>query len=93
MELQEVDVTREVYGPIMVWWCWAKGDQEPLSVVSNRAAAEEAGRLYHKRFRLETFFSDQKSRGFHMHQSPRADPQRLSRFFIAACFAYIWIVY
>jgi len=55
--------------------------------------AEEACRYYQKRFRIETFFSDQKSRGFYIHQSHRADPQRLSRLFIAACLAYIWMVY
>ena len=57
------------------------------------AAAEDACRLYSKRFRIETFFSDQKSRGFHLHKSHLSDPQRLSRLFIAACLAYIWIVY
>src|SRR5216683_1821977 len=38
-------------------------------------------------------FSDQKSRGFHLHKSHLSDPQRLSRLLIAACLAYIWIVY
>ena len=38
-------------------------------------------------------FSDQKSRGFHIHKSHIADPQRLARLLIAACLAYIWIVY
>jgi hypothetical protein len=42
---------------------------------------------------IETFFSDQKSRGFHIHQSHVSDVQRLSRLLIAACLAYIWIVY
>src|SRR5436309_6438702 len=56
-------------------------------------AAEEACRYYQKRFRIETFFSDQKSRGFHLHKSHISDPQRLSRLLIAACLAYIWIVY
>lgn len=91
--LQEVHVTREAYGPIMVLCCWAKGYQEPLYLVSNMATAEEACRLYQKRFRIETFFSDQKSRGFHLHKSHIADVQRLSRLLIAACLAYIWIVY
>jgi hypothetical protein len=31
-------------------------------------AAEEACRYYQKRFRIETFFSDQQSRGFHIHK-------------------------
>jgi hypothetical protein len=93
IELQEVHVTREAYGPIMVLCCWAKGYQEPLYLVSNMATAEEACRLYEKRFRIETFFSDQKSRGFHLHKSHISDVQRLSRLLIAACLAYIWIVY
>ena len=57
------------------------------------ASADEACRFYAKRFRIETFFSDQKSRGFHLHPSHIADPQRLGRLFVAACLAYLWIVY
>src|SRR5262249_12992157 len=91
--LKEVHCTREAYGPIMVLCCWAKGSQQPLYLVSNMATAEEACRLYEKRFRIETFFSDQKSRGFHIHKSHISDPQRLSRLLIATCLAYIWIVY
>jgi len=91
--LQEVQFTRDAYGPVMVLRCWAKGYQEPLSLVSNMDAAEEACRSYQKRFRIETFFADQKSRGFHIHKSHIADPQRLSRLLIAACLAYIWIIY
>src|SRR5882724_7464311 len=91
--LQEVKFTRDAYGPVMVLSCWAKGYQEPLYLVSNMASAEEACRYDQKRFCIETFFSDQKSRGFHLHQSHISDPQRLSRLLIAACLAYIWIVY
>jgi hypothetical protein len=93
IELKEVKITRDAYGPVMVLSCWAKGYQEPLYVVSNMDAAEEACRYYQKRFRIETFFSDQKSRGFHIHKSHISDPQRLSRLLIAACLAYIWIIY
>ena len=48
--------------------------------------------MYAKRCRIETVFSDQKSRGFPLHKSPLSDPTRLSRLFIAAGLAYIWIV-
>jgi hypothetical protein len=92
-ELKEAKRTRDAYGPVMVLRCWAKGYHEPRYLVSNMDTAEEAYHLYHKRFRIETFFSDQKSRGFHIHQSHISDPQRLSRLLIAACLAYIWIVY
>ena len=84
--------TSEAYAPILLLCGWAKGDQEPRYLVSNMATAEEACRLYEKRFRIETFFSDQKSRGFHIHKSHISDAQRLSRLLIAACLAYIWLV-
>jgi DDE family transposase len=91
--LQEVKLTHDAYGPVMVLSCWAKGYHKPLYLVSNMATAEEACRWYEKRFRIETFFSDQKSRGFHIHKSHISDVQRLSRLLIAACLAYIWVVY
>jgi DDE family transposase len=91
--LQEGQMTRDAYGPVMLLCCWAKGYQAPLYLVSNMDTAEEACRYYQKRFRIETFFADQKSRGFHIHKSHMSDPQRLSRLLIAACLAYIWIVY
>jgi Transposase DDE domain len=93
IELKEVRFTEAAYGPVMLVCCWAKGYQEPLYLVSNMAAADEACHLYAKRFRIETFFSDQKSRGFYLHKSHLSAPQRLSRLLMAACLAYIWIVY
>ncbi len=48
---------------------------------------------YRKRAHIETFFSDQKSRGFHLHKSHLRDPKRLARLLIAACVAYLWLVY
>ena len=93
VELKEVQFTRNVYGPVMVLCCWAKDEAEPLYLVSNLSVAEEAIKYYQKRFRIETFFSDQKSRGFNLHKSHLEDPQRLSRLLIALCLAYIWLVY
>ena len=93
IELKEVQFTRDAYGPVMVLCCWAKGEVEPLYLVSNISLAEEAIKYYKKRFRIETFFSDHKSRGFHIQKSHIEEPQRLSRLLIATCLAYIWIVY
>jgi hypothetical protein len=69
MALQEGGVTRDVYGPILLICCWARGYQAPLSLVSNMDTAEEAGYWYAKRFRIAPFFSDQRRRGFHLHKS------------------------
>ena len=89
----EAAMTREAYGPILLLCCWAKGYKGPLYLVTNIASADEACRLYAKRFRIETFFSDQKSRGFHLHKSHISESTRLARLLLAACLAYIWIVY
>jgi hypothetical protein len=44
IELKDVHVTREAYGPVMVLSCWAQGYQEPLYLLSNMAHAEDACR-------------------------------------------------
>ena len=81
------------YGPVHLICWWGKGYKEPLYLVTNMDSAEEACQFYSKRFRIETFFSDQKSRGFNLHRSHISDPARLSRLMIAACLAYIWVIY
>ena len=91
--LQDVHITAEAYGPSMLLCCWAKGYKEPLYLLTNLTSADEACRLYTKRLRIETFFADQKSRGFHLHKSHLSDPTRLARLLMAACLAYISIVY
>jgi hypothetical protein len=35
IELKEVALTREAYGPVMLLCCWAQGQAEPLYLVSN----------------------------------------------------------
>src|SRR2546422_1712756 len=60
IELKEVALTRDAYGPVMLLCCWAKGHAEPLYLVSNMSSAEDAIDYHKKRFRIETFFSDQK---------------------------------
>ena len=42
---------------------------------------------------MKSFFSDQKSRGVHLNRSHLSDPTRRARLLIAACLAYLWLVY
>ncbi len=88
-----VQMTAHHYGPVMIVRVWDEGQDEPLSLVTNLELAEEACAWYRLRAHIETFFSDQKSRGFHLDKSHVSDPARLSRLMIAACLAYIWIIY
>ncbi|MFQ6084645.1 MAG: transposase [Candidatus Aminicenantia bacterium] len=91
--IPNVKFTKEQYGPVhaIVWW--KKGYKEPVFLITNIELAQEACYYYKKRFKIETFFSDQKSRGFNIDKSHISDPERLSRLLIPACLAYIWIVY
>lgn len=72
---------------------WKDEHEEPLYLLTNIEPAREAVFWYQKRFTIETFFSDQKSRGFHLHKSHIADPERLERLMIISCLAYIWIIF
>lgn len=85
--------TKEGYGPVTVIAWWERGYVEPIFLVTNLDLPDAACYWYKKRFRIETFFSDQKTRGFFLHKSHLADTQRLGTLMIAACLAYLWIVY
>jgi hypothetical protein len=93
VELSEAWVTGARYGPVLVVCCWDPAETTPLYLISKLASAAEASQLYRKRFRIATFFSDQKSRGFHLHTSHIADPKRLSRLLLASCLASLWMIY
>ena len=90
--IEAVLFTRQRYGPVLAVAWWRKGFEEPLYLISNMDLKEEACHWYQKRFKIETFFSDQKSRGFHLHKSHLSDPSRLGKLMIAACLAYLWMV-
>jgi len=75
----------------LVGW-WSSRYDGPLYLVTSLDNGYHACRYYRRRFQIETFFSDQKSRGFHLHKSHLADPARLSRLLLAACLAYLWMV-
>ena len=86
-------VTRERYGPVhVVLWHEARYE-EAVPLVTNLELAEEAIHWWRRRFQIETLFSDQKSRGFHIHKSHISAPARLSRLLIAAALAYLWMIY
>jgi hypothetical protein len=89
---QDIAFTDAAYGPLTLLGWWDARYQEPLYLLTNLTDAALACRLYRKRFRLETLFSDVKSRGFHIHKSHLRDPARLSRLLMAVCLAYIWMI-
>lgn len=85
--------TEKAYGPVMVIAWWEAEYEDPIYLVSNMRSVKTACAWYRKRAHIETFFSDQKSRGFQLDKSHLSDPARVLRLMVAACFAYLWIVY
>ncbi len=75
----------------LIGW-WGGRYEKPIYLISNIDNPYRACKYYRRRYQIETFFSDQKSRGFHIHKSHLSNPERLSRMLIAACLAYIWII-
>jgi hypothetical protein len=86
-------ITAARYGPISILALWESGNDGPIYLVTNMFDLDEAFAAYRKRAHIETFFSDQKSRGFNMDTSRLSEPKRLTRLLIASCLAYLWVVY
>jgi hypothetical protein len=91
--IPNVAFTRQAYGPVTAIAWWKKGFEEPIYLVTNFELVAEACYWYQKRFQIETFFSDEKSRGFYLHKSHLSEPVRLARLMLAACLAYLWMVW
>ena len=85
--------THVAYGPVMVIAWWGARYQEPIYLVSNMPSVQRACDAYCRRMHIETFFSDQKSRGFQLDRSHLSDPDRVKRLMIAACLAYLWVIH
>ena len=92
VELTDLLFTAQGVGPVLVGAVWEPGQKEPLLLVTDLDFLDEARAWYKRRFGIETFFSDQKSRGFYLCHSHLSDPQRLCRLLIATCLAYYWMV-
>jgi hypothetical protein len=88
-----VRFTKKAYGPVRVVAWWGRAYTEPIYLVSNLTSVQAACDWYRKRAQIETFFSDQKSRGFQLDRSHVSDPVRVTRLMLAACLAYLWVIY
>jgi hypothetical protein len=85
--------TKQRYGPILAVATWEKGYADPLYLVSNFTEPYEAAAYYKKRFRIECFFSDSKTRGFRLDKSHLSEPERVGRLLLGAVLAYWWLTY
>lgn len=91
--LDKAYFTAKEFGPITAIAWWGKAYKKPIYLITNHADPEEACNFYKKRFKIETMFSDKKSRGFYIHKSHLSNPQRVARLILASCLAYLWMIY
>ena len=92
VEIENIAFTQAKYAGVTAIAVWKAGYAEPLYLVTNMQLGQEGVYYYQRRFCIETFFSDQKSRGFHVADSHLRDPARLERLLIASCLAYVWMI-
>lgn len=86
---ESVRFTKKRYGPVNVLVWHDKKHEDPLYIVTNLESGPAIKSFYKKRFKIEPFFRDQKSKGFHIQRSGLGDPKRLSKLLIATCLAYV----
>lgn len=91
--IEQAFFTAAAFGPLRAIAWWGKEYDAPLYLISNLADGAHACDCYRRRYRIETLFSDEKSRGFHIHQSHLSAPSRLNRLLLAACLAFLWVVH
>jgi hypothetical protein len=91
--IEQAHITGAQYGPVNLVVVWEAPYAEPIYLLTNLPTSSAALAAYRLRAHIETFFSDQKSRGFHLNRSHLSDPTRLARLMCATCLAYLWVVY
>ena len=75
--------------PAHLFVCLDKGYKKPLYLLTNLDDGPLIRQLYKKRFKIEPFFRDQKSKGFGIDKSGLCHPERLDRLLMATCMAYV----
>jgi len=87
--LNDMYVTQKAWGLVNVIYWHNLNYKKPMYWLTNLECALEAEWYYRKRFLIETFFSDIKSRGFNIHRTKIANPETLFNLLIVACLAFI----
>lgn len=91
--LTGVSFTHQQAGPVNIAILWNPKRREHLYLVTSANSLAEARHWYRRRFKIETLFSDSKSRGFGLDRSGIHHPERMGRFLIAVFLGYIWMIY
>ncbi len=87
--MPDIRVTRQAYGEINALRWHEKKYEHPLYLLTNIEEAPLAIFCYKKRYCIETFFSDIKSRGFNINRTRISNPEMIFNLIIIAALAFI----
>jgi hypothetical protein len=88
--LPQMYVAKQGFGPVNVlFWHDRTRYDRPLYLLTSLEYGPQAETYYRKRYHIETFFGDIKSRGFHIHKTRIEEPQTLFNLLIVASLAFI----
>ena len=88
--LPQMYITKEAFGPVnILYWHNKARYEKPLYLLTSLEYGPEAEAYYRKRYHIETFFGDIKSRGFHIHKTKIDKPEMLFNLLIVASLAFI----
>lgn len=86
--LNDMYITAKGYGTVNLVYWHDKKYQHPLYLLTNLEYAPLAESFYRRRYRIETFFGDIKSRGFNIHRTKINNATTLFNLLIVACLAF-----
>lgn len=87
--LNNMYIQKEAFGTVNLVYWHDKKYQHPLLLLTNLEYAPLAEAYYRKRYQIETFFGDIKSRGFNIHRTKVSNPLTLFNLLIVASLAFI----
>ena len=87
--LHDMYITSEGFGPVNLLYWHDKNYQHPLFLLTNLEYPATIAYYYRRRYRIETFFGDIKSRGFNIHRTKINKAQTLDNLLIVAALAFI----
>ena len=87
--MPDVYFTAQGFGTVNAVYWHDRRYQHPLYLLTNLDCAAEAEYFYRRRYRIETFFGDIKSRGFNIQRTKICNPETLFNLLIVASLAFI----
>jgi len=87
--LPHMYLTKKAFGPVNALYWHDRPYEKPLFLLTSLECAPQAQAYYRKRYHIETFFGDLKSRGFHIHKTRIDDSDTLFNLLIVASLAFI----